>query len=189
MPRQKKDEKSLAPKKQSNLERIERISVIIAALLGAFSFFWQVSIFISSQQEKVKLVVWCHVNEYSAVTPQLSVDVINISERPIYIKNFEFFVAFPETPNQLTAEVPYTSPTIGSIYPDLDLIDVGASREYAILWPVEQLARYKSVYLAVDSATKEIQRTEDLAAPINYFTKRLSPIGADTQIKYQCNMP
>ena len=35
LPRQKKDEKSLAPKKQSNLERIERISVIIAArLLG-----------------------------------------------------------------------------------------------------------------------------------------------------------
>ncbi len=172
------------------LEKVERISVIFAALLGAIAFFWQVAGYVSSKQERANFVLWCYVRPYAAATPQLSLEVVNISDRPIYIKTLEFWVA--ESPNSSPIGLePYITPTIGAVYPNLDLIDVGASREYSIQMDTAQLSRFKNVYLAVYSATSEIRRTENLASPLEYLTKRLIEAQQTGmfQTKYQCNQP
>ncbi len=190
MKNKSKNETKNKPKSKNFLETLERISVIFAAILGAIAFFWQVSGYISSKQERVNIILWCHIRPYTDTTPQLSIEIINTSDRAIYIKSLQFWAVDSSVSGSAPVGlVPFISPEIGTVYPNLDLIDIGASREYDIKIDTAQLMRFSEIYLAVNSATSEIRRTEDLTPPLQYFSKRLKEAeqAGNSQSMYQCN--
>ena len=84
------------------------------------------------------------------------------------------------------------SPEIGSGPYAADLIEAGASRDYYIDIPVQDLANYKSIYLVVSSTRGELKRIGDLAPAIERFVRLLNKSEKDgwgTRYLYVCDQP
>lgn len=71
---------------RSLLVIIERIAVIIGAIMGVVAFFWQVTDKIESKKEKVSIVDYGDVEE-SENPYSFSISIANLGERQIYLKS------------------------------------------------------------------------------------------------------
>ncbi len=180
-------------KETSKLEKIERISVIIASILGVLSFFWQLANYFSNKEEKVSITLFCYVRKYSQDSPHLSFNVTNIGGSPIYLSQISFATDERVTLFPTGTIIPNVSPPIGSDSSySADLIEPGASRAYQINLPAENLAGYKSVYLVVDSTRGELDRIGDLATTFKKLGTTLAEsekTGWLTTFVYDCSQP
>lgn len=65
---------------------IERIALIIGTILGVIGFFWQVYDSFDKQREKINVEISFKLPKED-LPIKLSVDIINVGQRPVYIRS------------------------------------------------------------------------------------------------------
>lgn len=172
---------------KKRLELIEKYAVVFGALLGVIAFIWQVYDTVDKQKEKLITNLNCIVLDEDVENIELSLEVINVGQRPVYIRTASI-VTFPEGVSGAKELLVVFAMEKTQNEPVLP----GAGKEYSHLVNLDEVESWldlnNNLYIWIESPSNSIIQ-ENITSQFRDSISDVKKVLKDTAITFQVYFP